>query len=132
MYMFYNGHDLLSVCSIAELPADEIFRMLQSLIAPPSSQLPDAVKVPQYWRVSNPSLADAARNHPILFSEPALKDLCSCTNVQTLVAILARFFEDLSQREEWDWQPVVLFVKDLATNGAVYRKCPERVSELEE
>jgi hypothetical protein len=81
MYMFYNGHDLLRICSIAELPPDEIFRMLQSLIAPPSFKLPDAIKVPQYSRVSNPSLADTARNHPILFSEPALKDLCSCTNV---------------------------------------------------
>jgi hypothetical protein len=132
MYMFYNGHDLSSVCSIAELPPDEIFRILQSLIAPPSFQLPDAIKVPQYWRVFNPSLADAARNHPILFSEPAFKDLCSCTNVQALTAILTRVFEDLSQREEWDWQPVVLFIMEMAANGAVYRRCPELMAELEE
>jgi hypothetical protein len=129
MYVFYNGHDLPSVCSIAGLPLDEIFRMLQSLIAPPSSQLPDAIKVPQYFRVSNPSLA---QNHPILFSEPALKDLCSCTNVQALAAVLTRVFEDLSQREGRNWQPVVLFVMEMAANGAVYRKCPERVAELEE
>jgi hypothetical protein len=81
MYMFYNGHDPSSVCSITELPPDEIFRMLQSLIAPESFQLAGVIKVPQHSRVSNPSLADTARNHPILFSEPALKDLCSCTNV---------------------------------------------------
>jgi hypothetical protein len=106
--------------------------MLQSLIAPPNSQLPDAIKVPQYWRGSNPSLADGARNHPILFSESALKDLCSCTNGQALATILTPIFEDLSQCEERDWQPVVLFVMEMAANGAVYRRCPERVAELEE
>jgi hypothetical protein len=94
--------------------------------------LPDAIKVPQYWRVSNRSLANAARNHPILFSEPALKDLCSRANVQALAAILTRAFEDLSQREEHDWQPVVLFVMEMAANGAVYRRCLERAAEFEE
>jgi hypothetical protein len=117
--MFYTGPDLSSVCSIAELPPDEIFLILQSLIAPPSSQLPDAIEVAQYWRVSNQSLTDTAQNHPILFSEPALKDLCSCTNVQALFVILTRVFEDLSQREERDWQPVVLFVMQMAANRAV-------------
>jgi hypothetical protein len=67
-----------------------------------------------------------------LFSEPALKDLCSCTHVQALVVILTRVFEDLNQREQQDWQPVVLLVMKMAANGTVYRRCRERAAELGE
>jgi hypothetical protein len=94
--------------------------------------LAGVIKVPQHSRVSNPSLADTARNHPILFSELGLNDLCSCTNVQALAAILTHPFEDLRQPEERDWQPLVLFFMEMSANGAVYGRCPERVAELEE
>jgi hypothetical protein len=52
VHMFYNGHYLLNMCSIAELRPDELFRVLQSLIVPTSSQLPYASELTAEWHVA--------------------------------------------------------------------------------
>jgi hypothetical protein len=130
--MFYNGHHLLSMCSIAELRLDELFRVLQSLIIPPSSQLPDAIELTAEWCVCNSNLAGVVGSAEFLFSSPVLEDLYSCINVQELVALLTHVFESLIQRDGRDWQPVAIFVLQMAASRAVYRRIEENVAELEE
>jgi hypothetical protein len=94
--------------------------------------LPDAIKPTTEWRICNSNLARVVRNAEFLFSSPALEDLCSCANVQELVALLTHVFESLSQRDDRDWQPMAIFVLEMAASRAVYRRIEESIAELEE
>jgi hypothetical protein len=77
LQMFYKGHHLSSMCSIAELQPDELFRVLQSLILPPSSQLPDAIEPTTEWRVCNSNLARVLRSAEFCFPARRWKNCIS-------------------------------------------------------
>jgi hypothetical protein len=64
-----------------------------------------------------------------LFSSPAFEDLSFCTNVQELVALLTHVFESLNQSDDRDWQMMAIFILEMATSGAVYRRIEENVAE---
>jgi hypothetical protein len=44
LHMFYNGYDLSGMCTITNLAPSEIFRLLQTLVPPPSSRVPGNMK----------------------------------------------------------------------------------------
>jgi hypothetical protein len=76
--------------------------------------------------------ARVVRSAEFLFSSPVLEDLCSGTNVQELAAVLTHVFESLSQHGDRDWQPMTIFVLEMAGSRAVYRRIEENVAELEQ
>jgi hypothetical protein len=120
------------MCPVDDLRPDQLFRVPQSLIVPPSSQLQDAIELTAEWRVCNSTLARVVRSAEFLFSSPALEDLCSGRNVSELIALLTHVFESLSQCDDRDWQSMAIFVLEMAASRAVYRRIEENVAELEE
>jgi uncharacterized coiled-coil protein SlyX len=122
LYMFYNGHDLSSLCAITGLPPNQMFGLLQSLIAPVSSSLPKPSEFPMGWQLNKAEFDIALRNLDFLFSAPLFEALRLCNTVPDLAALLNHALEDLSQRKGRDWQPVALFVMEMVIRSVLFRR----------
>jgi hypothetical protein len=121
LHMFYNGHDLSSLCSVTDLYPNEVFRKLQTLLTPPRAQLPDAVELPVDWRVSCHNLSECVPNSRFLFSAPVLEGFGSCETAQELAVLLTQAFVELSRQPDRDWRPMAIFVMDMCVKRCLYR-----------
>jgi hypothetical protein len=120
------------MCSIAGLRHYKLFQLLQSLIILPSFRLLDAIEVTGERGVCNSNFARVVQSTKFLFSSPAFEDLYSCTNIQELITLLTHVFESLSKGDGRDWQPMAIFVLDMAVSRTVYRGIEGNVAELAE
>jgi hypothetical protein len=61
LWLFYHGEDLESIADMTGLKQEEVFRMLQRLIVPATSELENEIDVPRQWAISTDMLRDPVR-----------------------------------------------------------------------
>jgi hypothetical protein len=119
LYMFYNWYDICQICSATELPALEIFRVLQALILPPSCKLPAEVEFPVQWGVDPSTLRRIVQRFPFAFSGRVAEQFPRTNTIPGVFVMLTQALQDYSQRPERDWRPMVLFILEMAVHGAL-------------
>jgi hypothetical protein len=132
LWLFYQGEDLDGISDMTDLNHEEIFRMLQALIVPATSELENEIDVPAQWDISLDMLRDPVRRSEHLFSEPVLQGLESCGGAQELARLLTQSFWDFSQRDNPDWQQMAFFVMEMAVVTAVRVHGEKSREELQE
>jgi hypothetical protein len=97
LHKFYNGSDLSGMCTITDFAPSEIFRLLQALMAPPSSRLPGNMEVPIEWHICVPKLCDAVRGAGFLCSASVFEGFRSDKTILEAVELFPRALHEFGQ-----------------------------------
>jgi hypothetical protein len=126
LHKFHNGYDLSGICTITDLAPSQIFRLLQMLIAPPSSRRPGNMEVPIEGQICVPKLFDVVRDAGSLFCTALLKGFRSCPTILEAVELSTRASHEFSQREHRNPHPMALFVMQMVGERSICLRIPLR------